>query len=192
MIRSFRHKGLAKFFTTGKTSGIRADHAARLRLILGQLASALSTRDMALPGLRLHPLKGELAGHFAVDVSGNWRVTFRFEGQDVFDVDYVDYHWGEEMSLQMFNPPHPGEIIRELCLKPLGISVTDAAKALGVSRKSLSELLNGKSGVSAEMAIRLSIAFNTSAESWLYQQAQYDLWETKQKRKRLKVRKLAA
>jgi addiction module HigA family antidote len=96
------------------------------------------------------------------------------------------------MSLQMHNPPHPGEVIRELCLKPLGISVTDAAKALGVSRKSLSELLNGKSGVSAEMAIRLSIAFNTSAESWLYQQAQRDLWEAKGKRKRLRVRRLAA
>ena len=92
MIQSFRHKGLEKFFTTGKTSGIRADHARRLRLILGRLASAQAPRDMALPGLRLHPLKGGLAGYFAVDVSGNWSVIFRFEGRDVFDVDYVDYH----------------------------------------------------------------------------------------------------
>jgi antitoxin HigA-1 len=96
------------------------------------------------------------------------------------------------MSLQMHNPPHPGEIIRELCLQPLGVSVTAAAKALGVSRKSVSELLNGKSGVSPEMAIRLSIAFDTTPESWLHQQAQYDLWVARRKQKKLKVKKLAA
>ncbi|MBM2838805.1 MAG: plasmid maintenance system antidote protein, family [Deltaproteobacteria bacterium] len=70
----------------------------------------------------------------------------------------------------MHNPPHPGEVIKELCIEPLGVSITDAAKALGVSRKTLSELLNGHSGISPEMAVRLSIAFNTTPESWLTQQ----------------------
>lgn len=92
----------------------------------------------------------------------------------------------------MYNPPHPGEIIRELCLKPLGISVSEAARALGVSRKALSELLNGHTGISPEMALRLSIAFDTTPESWLAQQAQYDLWEARQKRKDLKVERLKA
>ena len=92
MIKSFRHKGLEKFFVSGKTSGIRADHAKRLRLILARLSSAQSPGDMALPGLRLHPLKGELAGRFAVDISGNWRIVFGFVGQDAVDVDYLDYH----------------------------------------------------------------------------------------------------
>jgi proteic killer suppression protein len=92
VIRSFRHKGLARFFTTGSTAGIRADHAARLRLILSQLNAATGPRDMALPGLRLHPLRGRLRGWFAVDVSGNWREIFRFEGVDAVDVDYLDYH----------------------------------------------------------------------------------------------------
>ena len=92
----------------------------------------------------------------------------------------------------MYNPPHPGEIIRELCLEPLGITVTDAAKALGVSRKALSELLNGHSRISPEMAIRLSIALDTTAESWLIQQAQYDLWQAEQNRKNLHVRILKA
>jgi proteic killer suppression protein len=92
MIRSFRHKGLRDFFTTGGTKGIRVDQAKRLRLILTRLAAAHGARDMALPGLRLHPLKGELKGFFAVDVSGNWRIVFRFDGPDVFDVDLVDYH----------------------------------------------------------------------------------------------------
>ena len=77
----------------------------------------------------------------------------------------------------MYNPPHPGEVIREFCIEPLGLSVTDAAKGLGVSRSSLSELLNGRRGISPEMAIRLSMAFGGSAESWITQQAQYDLWQ---------------
>ncbi|HUM70286.1 MAG TPA: HigA family addiction module antitoxin, partial [Chloroflexota bacterium] len=72
--------------------------------------------------------------------------------------------------MQMYNPPHPGEIIKELCLEPLGLTVTRAAEALGVSRKTLSSILNGHAGISPEMAIRLSIAFDTSAESWLNQQ----------------------
>lgn len=92
----------------------------------------------------------------------------------------------------MHNPPHPGEVLRELCLEPLGVSVTEAASALGVSRKTVSSILNGRSGVSPEMAIRLSIAFGTSAESWLNQQLQYDLWQAEQGRRQLRVRKLAA
>ena len=92
----------------------------------------------------------------------------------------------------MHNPPHPGEVLRELCLEPLGLSVTAAAEALGVSRKTLSAVLNGKAGISPEMAIRLSIAFDTSAESWLNQQSQYELWHAEQHRKELNVNKLVA
>ncbi|MBD3650653.1 MAG: HigA family addiction module antidote protein [Alcanivorax sp.] len=92
----------------------------------------------------------------------------------------------------MHNPPHPGEVIKELCLDPLGLTVTAAAEALGVSRKTLSAILNGKAGISPEMAIRLSIAFDTSAESWLTQQAQYELWHAEQHRKDLNVKKLVA
>ncbi len=92
----------------------------------------------------------------------------------------------------MHNPPHPGEIIRELCLDPLGISVTQAAEALGVSRKTLSAIINGRAGISPEMAVRLSIAFDTSAESWLNQQTQFDLWNAEQRRKDLKVERISA
>jgi addiction module HigA family antidote len=94
--------------------------------------------------------------------------------------------------MRMHNPPHPGEIIKSLCLEPLGLSVTEAAKGLGVSRKTLSAVLNGRGGISPEMAVRLSIAFGTSAESWLNQQTQYDLWHAEQHRKRLRVVRLAA
>ncbi len=92
----------------------------------------------------------------------------------------------------MHNPPHPGEIIKELCLEPLGLTITEVAAALGVSRKTLSAILNGRAGVSPEMAVRLSLAFDTSAESWLNQQVQYDLWIAEQKRKQMKVRRLTA
>lgn len=94
--------------------------------------------------------------------------------------------------MKMHNPPHPGEILRELCLEPLGISISEAARALGVSRKTLSAILNGRAGISPEMAIRLSIAFDTSAETWLNQQTQYDLWLAEKKRKGLRVERLAA
>lgn len=94
--------------------------------------------------------------------------------------------------MRMHNPPHPGEVLRELCLGPLDLSVSDAAKALGVSRKTLSAILNGRAGISPEMAVRLSIAFDTSAESWLNQQTQYDLWIAEKRRKSLRVEKLAA
>jgi addiction module HigA family antidote len=94
--------------------------------------------------------------------------------------------------LKMHNPPHPGEVLRELCLDPLGLTVTQAAGALGVSRKTLSSILNGHSGISAEMAIRLSIAFDTTAESWLLQQLQYDLAQVEPKRKSFQIKKFAA
>lgn len=92
MIKSFKHKGLEKFFLSGKAAGVRADHAKRLRLILARLHASMAPQDMALPGLRFHPLKGELKGAFSVSVSGNWRIVFRFEGPDAVDVDYLDYH----------------------------------------------------------------------------------------------------
>ncbi|MCH8550942.1 MAG: type II toxin-antitoxin system RelE/ParE family toxin [Natronospirillum sp.] len=92
MIRSFKHKGLAKFFKTGSTAGIQANHAAKLRLILGRLNVASDVKDMDLPGLRLHALSGNRSGVWAVTVSGNWRVTFRFEDGDAEVVNYEDYH----------------------------------------------------------------------------------------------------
>jgi len=91
----------------------------------------------------------------------------------------------------MHNPPHPGEVLRSLCLEPLGLSVTATAKALGISRKTLSALLNGRAGIRPERSIRLSLAFDTSAESWLQQQMHYDLWQAEQRRGALHVQKLA-
>ncbi|MFZ5931222.1 MAG: HigA family addiction module antitoxin [Pseudomonadota bacterium] len=91
--------------------------------------------------------------------------------------------------MAMKNPPHPGEVIRELCLNPMELSVTKAAEGLGVSRKALSELLNGHSGISPEMAVRLAKAFGGSAESWLTQQMHYDLARVLKKAGAIKVRR---
>jgi proteic killer suppression protein len=92
MIKNFRHKGLKRFFESGDLSGISADHANKLRLILARLAAACSAQDMALPGLGLHPLRGSMKGKYAVTVNANWRVIFSFNGKDAVDVDYLDYH----------------------------------------------------------------------------------------------------
>ena len=92
----------------------------------------------------------------------------------------------------MHDPPHPGAFIRRQCLDPLGLTVTEAAKGLAVSRNTLSLLLNGRLGISPEMAIRLSQAFGGSPESWLQQQLQYDLWQTSTNREPVAVRKFAA
>ena len=92
MIRSFEHKGLEKFYSTGSKSGIQPKHASRLRLQLTVLDNAIGPGDMNLPGYRLHELKGKDAGTWSVTVNGNWRLTFRFEGADAILVDYRDYH----------------------------------------------------------------------------------------------------
>lgn len=92
MIKSFRHRGLEQFFLRGTVRGINPQHAKRLRLILGRLHAATSPKDMDLPGLRLHELKGSRRGTWTVDVSGNWRLTFKYDGVDAVDVNYEDYH----------------------------------------------------------------------------------------------------
>jgi toxin HigB-1 len=92
VIKSFRHSGLEKFFKTGSKAGIQPKHATRLSLQLFALNRAKSAQDLAAAGWGLHRLTGSLYGHWAVKVSGNWRVTFTFDGEDAILVDYLDYH----------------------------------------------------------------------------------------------------
>lgn len=92
MIKTFRHKGLEEFFEKGSKAGIRPHHAPRLARQLRRLDEAANPADMNIPGWKLHALRGSLAGHFAVWISGNWRLTFTFEGTHVVLVDYQDYH----------------------------------------------------------------------------------------------------
>jgi proteic killer suppression protein len=92
MIQNFRHKGLQRFFAKSDYWGIPAQHAARIERLLDRLDAAVKPEDMDLPGYRFHSLKGDRQGDYAVSVSGNWRLTFRFEGEDATDVDLEDYH----------------------------------------------------------------------------------------------------
>ncbi|MBN2679496.1 type II toxin-antitoxin system RelE/ParE family toxin [Acidithiobacillus montserratensis] len=92
MIQIFLHKGLAAFFRTGSKAGIQPQHAGRLRILLTALDAARGPADMDAPGWKLHPLSGNLAGHWSVWVNGNWRLTFTFEGTNAVMVDYQDYH----------------------------------------------------------------------------------------------------
>ena len=92
MIVSFNHKGLERFFSTGSTAGIQAKHVNKLRLQLTALNDAQSVEQMNFPGWRLHPLKGNMAGHWSITVNANWRITFVFENGNAHIVDYQDYH----------------------------------------------------------------------------------------------------
>ena len=92
MIKSFRHSGIEKFFTTGSKAGIQPSHTAKLSVQLFQLSRAKTATDMNAPGWKLHPLHGDLKGHWSVKVSGNWRLTFTFENENAILVDYQDYH----------------------------------------------------------------------------------------------------
>jgi len=92
MIRSFRHKGLRRLFEDDDRSRLGAQDADKIARILARLSRSRVPQDMAVPGFRLHPLKGKLQGFWAVAVSGNWRIIFRFEGEDAADVDLIDYH----------------------------------------------------------------------------------------------------
>jgi proteic killer suppression protein len=92
MIKGFRHKGLQRFFETGSKAGVQAAHVAKLRLQLAALDQAVRAEDLSAPSWGLHRLKGNLAGHWAITISGNWRMIFAFDGTDAILVDYLDYH----------------------------------------------------------------------------------------------------
>jgi proteic killer suppression protein len=92
MIKSIRHKGLARLYASGSAAGVHAAHAKRLRFQLAALDTAQDIEDLDVPGFRLHPLKGKLKGRWSISVSGNWRLTFEFTDGNVFVLDYEDYH----------------------------------------------------------------------------------------------------
>jgi proteic killer suppression protein len=92
MIKTWKHKGLRTFFETGSTAGVQAAHKTRLKIILQRLNAAVKADDLNLPGMRFHPLKGREKEYFSVTVNGNWRVIYKFDGNDAILVDYLDYH----------------------------------------------------------------------------------------------------
>jgi addiction module HigA family antidote len=132
-------------------------------------------------------------GFWSVTVRANWRIVFRFEKEDAFDVELIDYHLTKrKRPMSMKNPPHPGRSIRSACLEPLGLSISEGAKILGVSRQVLNNVIAGKSAISPEMAIRLTKAFGSTEETWLWMQLAYDLAAARKDESKIKVRQIAA
>jgi len=189
MIRSIRHRGLKRLHEDGPR-GVFAQHIGKLRDILARLDAARVVADMDMPGFRLHQLKGEYKGFWAVTVRANWRVIFALTTATL--LTSITWTTTERRLNNAYEEsPHPGGFVLRQCIEPLGLSITNAAAALGVTRTTLSELVNEKRGISPEMAVRLSKVFGGSAESWLVQQAQYDLAHVPADRMKLKRLELA-
>ncbi len=177
---------MKRLFERGEAAQVRADFREKIENILALLDSVNGYEEMDLPGLRLHPLKGDLSGCWSVTVRANWRIVWRFDGVDGVDVDVADYH-EEKMAVPMKNLPHPGRVVRQECIEPLGLTITDAARALGVSRNAVSELVNERRGISPEMAIRLAKAFGGGAEAWHRMQGNYDMAQAMKEADKIKV-----
>ena len=188
MIRSFKHKGLRLLFEKGDRRRLPRADIERIENILFVLDRAAEPEDADLPGFRLHPLKGALRGTWSVTVRANWRIVFRMDDGDVHDVDFVDYH--SEAIVPMKKPPHPGRVVRQECLEPLGLSVTNAAEHLGVNRNTLNNLVNERSGISPEMAVRLSKAFGGRPRMWLGLQMDHDLAQAEAKSDSIDVERI--
>jgi len=128
--------------------GVIGEHTAKLRDILARLDAASTVADMDCPA-SLASAQGDFKGFWAITVRANWRVIFRLSNGDTLDIDYVDYHL-KGSCMPMKNPPHPGGFVLRQCIEPLGLTITQAAGALGVTRTTLSELVNEKRGISPE------------------------------------------
>ena len=186
-----RHKGLRALHERDDRARLPAQLVPRLWRILFGLQEATHPWSADAPGFRLHPLKGDRAGQWSVRVSGNWRVVFRFEDGEAVDVDLVDCHrreggqimngTGGEHVGAMLNPPHLGELIRE-SMDEVGWNVTETAAHLGCERGTLSRLLNGKAGVSANMALALEALGWGTADHWMRMQASYELAQARRER----------
>ncbi|MDO5628136.1 MAG: HigA family addiction module antitoxin [Mobilicoccus sp.] len=170
---SVRHKGLELLYRTGSKKGVQAAHVPKLRRILSALDVAHGPEDLAIPSFKTHPLKADLAGRWSIWVNGNWRVNFPVRG---------DRHRTRRLrglplrgATMMLDPVHPGEILREDVIAELGLSVGEAASRLGVSRVTLSRVLNGHARISSNLAVRLEAAGAGTARMWLAMQTAHDL-----------------
>ena len=183
MVVSFRNKGLEEIYLTGKTRRIGGEYVRKCVRILQSLEVATQPEDMNITGCRFHSLRGN-PRRWSVRVTGNYRITFSWPGKNAHDVDFEDCIREEKMERRNGLPPvHPGEIIREDVLPEVGLSVTAAAKALGVSRQMVHDILAGRRPLSAVMCLKVSRLFGSTPEFWMRLQAEYDLKKAAQNKK---------
>ena len=187
MVADFRNKGLEEIYLTGKTRRIGSESVRKCVRILQSLEVATLPEDMNVTGYRFHGLSGN-PQRWSVGVTANYSITFGWSGENALDVDFEDYHWRkirrETMERRNRLPiVHPGEIIREDILPEAGLSVTDAAKALGVSRQMVHDILAGRRPLSAVMCMKVSRLFGSTPEFWMRLQSEYDLKKAAQNKK---------
>jgi len=145
------------------------------------------------PSNRLHELSADRKGQFSISVNDQWRISFRFENGDAFEVELTDYNWEQCMTVEntrerKIRPTHPGEMLREDYLPDYGLTISSLARAIRVSRQTVNELLRERRAVSPEMAIRLGRLFGNTPEFWLNAQRAVDLWDAARSMKKSVVR----
>ena len=183
MIGSFRHKGLEEIHVTGKTRRIGAEHLSKCVRSVQLLGLADQPDDMNIAGFHFHGLQG-YPKRWSVRVSANDRITFGWSGDTAVDIDLKTTIREETMERKNGLPPvHPGEIIKHDILPEVGLSVTAAARALGVSRQMLHDILAERKPLSAVMCLKMSRLFGSSPELWMRLQATYDLRKAEQNKK---------
>lgn len=184
---SFRHKGLQRFFENDDPSKLSPVLVERIRTVLSAIDAARSLADLSQPSFRLHPLKGDRKGSWAVTVRANWRIIFRFVDGDATEVDLSTITKERPMPMM---PAHPGALLAD-DLQELGVSIAEAAKGIGVTRQQLYNVINGKSAITAEMAIRLEKAVGGTADHWLRTQLAHDLARTRLREGEIDARPLS-
>ena len=189
MISGFRHKGLQQLFEEDNAKGVNAEHVRKIKQNLALLDAATTLSGLDIQTYRLHPLKGDLkgfgrspcaptGGSFSAFTTATCRMS----------ILSITIEGGQTMPMK--NPPHPGEMIGDE-IEALGVSISAAAKALGVTRQQLHNLIAGRSGITPEMAVRLEMAIGGSADTWVRLQTNYDLAQIRNRTTPLKVKKLA-
>lgn len=191
MIKSFADTRTQELFVTGAARRFPAQLAGRAARKLEYVNLATSLTDLSVPpGNRLHALKGDRKGQYAISINDQYRICFRFDDGDAHDVEVCDYHEQEnQMSVpnnrpMKRRPTHPGDMLGTDFLPEYGLTVATLAEAIGVSRQSINELLRGRRAVTPEMALRFARLFGNSPEFWLNAQRAVDLWDATQTLKR--------
>lgn len=176
MIISFRHKGLKELFEEGMTTRLPQERLRKIYKLLWNLHSAEILDELNESGLRLHRLKRPpLEGYYSIDVTGNYRLVFRFQSGIVEDVDFLDTHWSYMKRMIPKIPIHPGEILSEFFIEPRSLTMTDLAKKMNIPRPGLSAVIKGNADITPMLAAKLAKALRTTVQFWLNLQMNYEL-----------------
>ena len=176
MIKSFRDKESEKIFDRQLSGKLpqNIQRVARKKLVI--LDAAIELNDLRIPpGNRLEALKGDRKGQHSIRINDQWRVCFIWSDGDAYEVEITDYHLENHMKNKKLPPIHPGEILKEEFLEPMGISQYRVAKDISVPPRRINEIVHGKRAITADTALRLGRFFNMSPQFWLNLQTRYDL-----------------